>query len=319
MSRSVLARLRLLGPVTAAAALGLGTLPALAQTTTTAPMTSDCSAIRFDLANPSPGSMIEPGGLVVQGIALDSRSQGRPVVDRVDFFLDSREQGGFNLGTAVPGMAPGPFGPDSFQTTVTIPNLMGGHDLFAYAHSSVSGAESVISVPVAIGEDPSKAGELGATASETCLLGTASSTSISTTSTTPTAPATTTTTTTPATTTTTTTTTSAVAPSTSTISVDVGNPSPGDTIHVGGYVIDGTAFDKAAQSGSGIDRIEIFLDSRDSGGMFLTEAMPGPNNMWHASVPLPTNQTGLHTLSFYAHSSVTGQEAVVSIPVTIAP
>jgi len=101
--------------------------------------------------------------------------------------------------------------------------------------------------------------------------------------------------------------------------MDVGNPSPGDTIHVGGYVIDGTAFDKAAQSGSGIDRLEIFLDSRDSGGMFLTDATPGTNNMWHAIVPLPTNQTGLHTLYFYAHSSVTGQEAVVSIPVTIAP
>jgi len=101
--------------------------------------------------------------------------------------------------------------------------------------------------------------------------------------------------------------------------VDVSNPSPGDTIHAGGYVIDGVAFDKAAQSGSGVDRIEIFLDSRDSGGMFLTQATPGADNTWHAIVPLPTNQTGQHTLFFYAHSSVTGQEAVVSIPVTIAP
>src|SRR5216684_3576044 len=142
MSRSVFARLRLLGPVTAAAALGLGTVPALAQTAPMAPMTSDCSAIRFDLANPSAGSMIVPGGMVVQGIAMDSRATSGPGVD-------SREQGGLNLGTAMPGVVPGPFGPDSFQTTVTIPNLTGGHDLFAYAHSSVSGAESVISVPVA--------------------------------------------------------------------------------------------------------------------------------------------------------------------------
>jgi hypothetical protein len=99
----------------------------------------------------------------------------------------------------------------------------------------------------------------------------------------------------------------------------VSNPSTGDTIHVGGYTIEGIAFDKAAQSGSGIDRVDIFLDSRDSGGMILMEAIPGPNNMWHAIVPLPTNQTGLHTLYFYAQSSVTGQEAIVSIPVTIAP
>jgi len=79
------------------------------------------------------------------------------------------------------------------------------------------------------------------------------------------------------------------------------------------------AFDKAAQSGSGIDRVEIFLDNRDSGGMYLTQAVPGPDNVWRAIAPLPTNQTGLHTLSFYVHSSVTGQEAVVTVPVTIAP
>ena len=108
-------------------------------------------------------------------------------------------------------------------------------------------------------------------------------------------------------------------PSATTITVSVGNPSPGDTIHVGGYIIEGMAFDKAAPSGSGIDRIDIFLDNRDSGGLFLTGAMPGANNMWHAIAPLPTNQTGLHALYFYAHSSVTGQETVVSIPVTIAP
>ena len=94
MSRSVFARLRLLGPVTAAAALGLGTLPVMAQTTTTAPLASDCSAIHFELANPSPGSMIAPGGIVLQGIALDSRAQGSVGVDRVDFFLDNRDQGG---------------------------------------------------------------------------------------------------------------------------------------------------------------------------------------------------------------------------------
>lgn len=321
MSRSVFARLRLIGPVTAAAALGLGTLPALAQTM--APMATDCSAMHFELANPNPGSMIEPGGMVLQGIALDSRAEGSTGIDHIDFFLDNRDQGGVNLGTALPSMAPGPFGADSFETTVTIPNVMGGHDLFAYAYSSLTGAQSVISVPVAVGEDPSKVGNLGTTATESCMPGGASSSTTPVTpmapspETSPTAPATApATTTTPATITTTTT---EVAPSASTITVDVGNPSPGDTIHTGGYVIDGIAFDKAAQSGSGIDRIEIFLDSRDSGGMFLTEAMPGPNNVWHAIVPLPTNQTGLHTLYFYTHSSVTGQEVVVSIPVTIAP
>src|SRR5258708_18432413 len=154
MSRSVFARLRLLGPVTAAAALGLGTVPALAPTTPLAPMTSDCSAIRFDLANPSAGSMIVPGGMVVQGIAMDSRATSGPGVDRVDFFLDSREQGGVNLGTAVPGAVPGPFAADSFQTTVTIHYMLGGHDLFPYAHSRVGGADSIIPAPVPTPDHP---------------------------------------------------------------------------------------------------------------------------------------------------------------------
>jgi hypothetical protein len=315
MSRSVFSHLRLVGPLTVAAALGIGALPAMAQT---APMGSDCSAIRFDLSNPSPGSMIAAGGLVVQGVATDSRAMGGNGIDRVDFFLDSRDQGGMSVGSAVPGAVAGPFGAASFQTTVTIPNLTGGHDLVAYAHSNVSGAEIVISVPVAINEDPVKAGEVGVTASETCRPGTASTT-----------PATTTTATTPATTTTpvsppavaptTPTTTMITSPTAASITLQVSNPSPGDTIHVGGYGIQGMAFDKSAPSGSGIDRIDIFLDSRDSGGMMLTETVPGASNMWQVILPLPTNQTGLHTLYFYAHSSVSGQESVVSVPVTIAP
>ena len=65
-----------------------------------------------------------------------------------------------------------------------------------------------------------------------------------------------------------------VAPSAATISLLVYNPSSGDTVHAGGYSIEGVAMDKAAQSGSGIDRIEIFLDNRDEGGTRLTEAIP---------------------------------------------
>src|SRR5437868_1040215 len=119
MSRSVFARLGLVGPLAIAATLGIGSLPALAQTstTTTAPGASGgCSAIRFDLANPSAGSMLMPGGLVIEGIAMDSRAQGNIGVDHVDFFLDSRDQGGVPLGSAVPGVVPGPFGPASVQT-----------------------------------------------------------------------------------------------------------------------------------------------------------------------------------------------------------
>jgi hypothetical protein len=101
--------------------------------------------------------------------------------------------------------------------------------------------------------------------------------------------------------------------------LEVGNPSPGDTIHVGAYNIIGRAFDKTATTGSGIDRIDVFLDSRDAGGMFLGAGTMMNNNLWSATIDIPKNQTGLHTLTFYAHSSVSGAELVVSVPVTVAP
>ena len=281
MSRTALRHLRLVGPLTVvAAALGMSSLPALAQSapSMSTPSLADCSAIHFDLANPGPGSRVEHGNAVVQGVAMDTRAGTGAGIDRVDFFLDSRDAGGVNIGTAAPGMIPGPFGPGSFQTTISFPNSVGGHDLFAYAHSSVTGQESIIDLPIAVGEDPAKAGETAsATATQTCTSGgnMASTTPAMTTPATTTAPMATTpaASTTPAMTTTTT----AMAPSASTITLQVGNPSPGDTVHVGGLNISGAAWDKAATTGSGIDRIDIFLDDRDSGGMLLTEA-----NLRHA-------------------------------------
>jgi hypothetical protein len=304
MSRSALRSLRLLGPLSFAAALGIGTLPAFAQTM---PMTGsgECSSIRFELSNPDPGARVEPGGLVLQGVAMDDRASQGPGIDRIDFFLDSREQGGINIGTAVPGMTTGPFGADSFQTTVQLPQMIGGHDLFAYAHSSVNGAESVISVPIAVGEDESKAFVTPPpdTVNEMCMVGSAgavTSTTTTTPSTTTTTPSTTTTTTTP-----------------SNVTFEVGNPSPGDTIHAGGLVIEGSISNASGQS-MGVDRIDIFLDNRDEGGMLIGHGSMGTGDTWSATVELPNNQLGLHTLFFFAHMP-SGQEMVVSVPVTVAP
>jgi hypothetical protein len=323
--------MRLLAPLGLAATLGMGTLPAFAQTMPST--TASCSTVDFQLANPAPGARVELGSNVIQGVAMDtSAPSGSSGIDRIDFFLGNRDQGGLSIGTAVPGMTPGPFGPGSFQTTITMPNLVGGHDLFAYAHDSVTGQESVISEPIALGEDASKAfvtqppdtvnetctGMAGATTTAVTSPSTTTTATMPSTTTTATMPSTTTTTTPSTTTTTPSTTTAEVAPSGSTVSLDVGNPSTGDTIHAGGFVIQGVAMDRSATSGNGIDRIDIFLDNRDEGGMFLGQAGFSQTNMWTATVTLPNNQLGLHTLWFYAHSSVNGQETTVSIPVTIA-
>lgn len=101
------------------------------------------------------------------------------------------------------------------------------------------------------------------------------------------------------------------------IILSVGNPSPGDQIKVGAISISGDAMDKAAGAGNGIDRIDIFLDNRDAGGLFLGGAQLGPSSFWQATVTLPNNQTGLHELWFYAHSSVTGATETASVAVTI--
>ena len=319
MSRSALRHLRLLGPLALATCLGLGTLPALAQTTTTPTGTGECSGMRFELANPDPGAMLQPGAIVVQGVAQDERATEGPGIERIDFFLDSREEGGVNVGTAVPGMTPGPFGPDSFQTTISLPAMTGGHDLFAYAQSSVNGAESVISLPIAVGEPPSKAFATPPenTVTERCMAGSAGTVTSTTTTTPSTTPSTTTTGEQPSTTTP-----AARPPGETTMTFDVGNPSPGDTIHAGAMHIEGIAFDKEATEGTGIDRIEVFLDNRDEGGTIIGQGSfgsPSTPEMWIATVNLPNNLLGLHTLFFYALSSVTGEEAVMEVPVTVAP
>ena len=301
-----------------AASLAFGTLPALAQTTTTPTGTGECSGMRFELANPDPGAMLEPGAIVVQGVAQDERAADGPGIERIEFFLDSREEGGMNLGSAVPGMTPGPFGPDSFQATITVPAMTGGHDLFAYAHSSVNGAESVISLPIAIGEPPSKAFAAmpSDTVTERCLAGSEGAVTSTTTTTPSTTPSTTTaepSVTGPAS--------GARPPGETMITFEVGNPSPGNTIHAGAMHIEGMAVDTAATEGNGIDRIEVFLENRDEGGTIVGEGSFGNEStpdMWMALVNLPTSMQGLHTLFFYAHSA-NGEEAVVEVPVTIAP
>jgi hypothetical protein len=109
-----------------------------------------------------------------------------------------------------------------------------------------------------------------------------------------------------------------MAPGASTIVLEVGNPSSGATILSGAYNMVGRAFDKAATSGSGIDRIDIFLDSRDEGGLFLGTATPVNNNLWSATVTLPNNNLGLHNMTVYAHSSVTGAQQTEVIPISVA-
>ncbi len=111
------------------------------------------------VANPSPGDMLTPGRLVIEGVAFDPTAAEGIGVDRVSVFLGSREFGGEHLGDATLGTPnfmvsePAQFGMAGW--TLMTPALKGvgdGETLFIYARSAVNGTEAVVQIPVVIGE-----------------------------------------------------------------------------------------------------------------------------------------------------------------------
>jgi hypothetical protein len=88
---------------------------------------------------------------------------------------------------------------------------------------------------------------------------------------------------------------------------------------LGELEMQGEAFDPVATTGSGVDRVSVFLDNRDEGGMFLGDAtLAAPtSDGWTLLTPVLKGVRDGHSLFVYARSAVTGDETVVKIPVTI--
>ena len=114
--------------------------------------------------------------------------------------------------------------------------------------------------------------------------------------------------------------------------LQVANPNAGDTLLLGDYVISGLAYVPGLSSsqGVGVDRVEFFLGNRDEGGTFLGGATPGQSADLNATpgsllamggfvtkVTVPSQSKGGMSFFAYAHSSVTNQETVVSVPVNV--
>jgi hypothetical protein len=118
---------------------------------------ADAPGPLFELSNPNRGDVLPIGGYIVSGIAYDPASQAGPGVDRVEFFLDPREDGGLLLGSAVPRAAASGL-PPTFSATIVIPRTAGrgAHVFAAYARSSVIGAEAIVQVPIFIGSVPTE-------------------------------------------------------------------------------------------------------------------------------------------------------------------
>jgi hypothetical protein len=115
--------------------------------------------VDVQLFNPTPGDALAPGTMILQGTAFDpsARAGAGASVDSVTVFLDDRDKGGTMLGTATlgapnPAAAPGSqFATAGFTLQVSVPNRKGQHTLVIYAHSSVSGTETTLRVPVKLG------------------------------------------------------------------------------------------------------------------------------------------------------------------------
>jgi hypothetical protein len=274
--------------------------------------------------NPNPGDTVMPGAYVVSGIAFDPTATVGSGVSRVDFFLGARDQGGLFLGTVLPIPAPDSFGPPRFQTQLTIPRITSAStDFVAYAFSATSNGETTLAVPVQIGDIPPSrtpqptpvariASNCGAVLTPVSFA--------------PPQPAEIAFTPTPG-----------PQLSGTPLSIPAGqladapgvifelsNPSNGDLLPLGGYVVSGIAYDPASAQGPGVDRIQFFLDPRENGGFLLGSTVPAPAAapgaapMFSTKLLIPsTAPKGKHVFVAYARSSVIGAETILSVPVFV--
>jgi hypothetical protein len=258
------------------------------------------------LANPGPGDVLSQGDYIVSGTAFDPVSTQGSGISRVDLFLGQRDSGGTHLGAVTPGEDTA--NPRGFSVKVTLPDgVNGGRDFVAYAYSSVTGSTSIETVPVFVGAAPTATPitsnaptpiPLTSSTQSTCLGGAPVPAA---------APAAQV---------------QSEAPAVSSAEhgapvLQLGNPNPGDVMPNGDVIIQGVAFDPSASQANGIDRVELFLDSRDQGGLPLGSGAPGSGNAFKIKATLPSSANGGHNLVAYARSSVTGLETVESVPVFV--
>jgi hypothetical protein len=111
------------------------------------------------------------------------------------------------------------------------------------------------------------------------------------------------------------------------IFLTLSNPNAGDAIS-SGTIASGIAYDRSATRSPGIDRIQIFLENRENGGIPLSAVTLNQPNPLMTSGPLaqagftaalnfPDNTTGPHNIVVYARSATTQQVAVLTMPVVV--
>jgi hypothetical protein len=123
--------------------------------------------------------------------------------------------------------------------------------------------------------------------------------------------------------------------------LEVDNPSPGDLVPVGGYVLGGFAFDPTvgAGQGTGISGVQVFLDDPNQGGSQIGGAnssagtsAPGiglpsargaasgdqfANSGFHLTVQIPSSAAGNPHAIFVVALANTGRVGTVAVPVVV--
>jgi hypothetical protein len=152
------ARSSALALVLVLASSGMWPATLLAQTTSPSPQPEDlvarCDLPVVDLFNPMPGDVLPAGSYLISGMALDPMAEvGTSGIDQVSFFLGDRDQGGVSLGAVVPSNGASQA---DFSLSVTLPSSDPGKlsQLEAFAHSSLTGKETELSLPVVLGPNP---------------------------------------------------------------------------------------------------------------------------------------------------------------------
>jgi hypothetical protein len=107
-----------------------------------------------------------------------------------------------------------------------------------------------------------------------------------------------------------------IAPGVSTCPLlDLANPSAGDLISPGSYIVDGTVIDPVTFSPSGISHVEFFLGARDQGGTILGSTVPGTSptggpNAFQVTLSIPdVNRDD----NFTAYAYATHSDAVTTV------
>jgi hypothetical protein len=125
------------------------------------------------------------------------------------------------------------------------------------------------------------------------------------------------------------------------IRLEVANPTPGDLIPVGGYVLSGFTFDPTAPTtqGSGISSVQVFLDDPNQGGSVVGEvsatspasgkgfglASAGGaafgdqfgNSGFQLTVQIPSSAAGSSHAVFVVANSNAGRIGTVAVPVVV--